>query len=102
MSFIDVMPPKDEWRVHDQYFIVCRTSADVTALHGTELADTLHEVYSQTHQLPSSVVRAVYEIAAALIQVPYRNMVGREDLAEKYAHFIRGRAADLAKMLVGR
>ena len=32
ISFIDVMPPKDEWRVHDRYFPLCRTSADVSAL----------------------------------------------------------------------
>ncbi len=99
VSFIDVMPPKDAWRVHDHYFIVCRTSADVSALHKAQLADVIHEAYGEAHARPSEVVRVVYEIAAALIQAPYRKMVGREDLAQKYAEFVKRRSNDLEKLL---
>ncbi len=94
VSFIDVMPPKDAWRVHDRYFIVCRTSADISALSEGGLAEILHESYAIVP--PPEIVRMVYEIAAALIQVPYRKMVGREDLAEKYANFVRLRCDELA------
>ncbi len=99
VSFIDVMPPKDSWRVHDRYFLVCRTSADITALQGSVYAEILHDAYAMHHELPSPVVRATYEIAAALIQVPYRIMVGREDLAKKYATFIRKRCNELALLI---
>lgn len=97
VSFIDVMPPRDAWRVHDRYFIVCRTSADISALSGSALAEILHESYAAVS--PPEVVRMVYEIAAALIQVPYRKMVGREDLAEKYANFVRSRCDELELLL---
>lgn len=99
VSFIDVMPPKDAWRVHDRYFVLCRTSADVSALVGKSHAEVLHDSYGVFNSLPSDVVRMVYEIAAALIQVPYRKMIGREDLAAKYADFVRLRSDDLAHLL---
>jgi len=97
VSFIDVMPPKDAWRVHDRYFAICRTSADIGALSDCELAEALHESYALVP--PPEAVRVVYEIAAALIQVPYRKMVGREDLSVKYANFVRLRSNDLALLL---
>jgi hypothetical protein len=99
VSFIDVMPPKDAWRVHDRYFLVCRTSADVSALGDSAHAEVLHDAYGTRHKLPPEIVRMVYEIDAALIQVPYRKMIGRDDLAAKYADFVRMRCDDLEAML---
>jgi len=99
VTFIDVMPPKDAWRVHDEYFIVCRTSTDISALQGKKHADILHETFVTHGTPPGEIVRMVYEIAAGLIQVPYRQMIGREDLAAKYANFIRLRCDDLADAL---
>ncbi|KKW36959.1 MAG: hypothetical protein UY81_C0008G0011 [Candidatus Giovannonibacteria bacterium GW2011_GWA2_53_7] len=99
VSFIDVMPPKDAWRVHDRYFALCRTSADVSALVGKTHAEALHDSYEALSPLPPEAVRMVYEIAAALIQTPYRKMVGRDDLAAKYADYVRSRSEDLALLL---
>lgn len=96
VTFIDVMPPKDAWRVHDEYFIICRTSTDISALRGKEHAEVLHETFVTEGPMPSQIVRMVYEIAAGLIQVPYRKMIGREDLAMRYADFVRLRSDDLA------
>lgn len=89
VSFIDVMPPKDAWRVHDRYFLICRTSADIRAQLGDEQAQILHETYEEHAELPPNTVRILYELAASLIQVPYRKMVGRPDLATKYAEHVR-------------
>ncbi len=99
VTFIDVMPPKAEWRVHDHYFLLCRTSADISALAHKDNAEILHLYYSTRAPLPPETVRMVYEIAAALIQVPYRKMVGRIDLAEKYAHYVRERTKNLELLL---
>lgn len=99
VSFIDVMPPKDAWRVHDRYFPLCRTSADVSALSHKDHAEPLHHEYAKNESLPPETVRTVYELAAALIQVPYRKMVGRDDLAQKYADYVRTRMSDLEKLL---
>jgi len=99
VSFIDTMPPKAEWRVHDRYFALCRTSADISALAGSEQAEVLHETYALKYGLPSDIVRTTYEIAAALIQVPYRKMVGQVDLASHYATFVRRRTAELERLL---
>lgn len=95
ISFIDVMPPKDAWRVHDEYFIICRTSTDISALRDQKHADILHETFVTHGTPPSPLVRMVYEIAAGLIQVPYRKMLGQSDLALKYADFVRARAKEL-------
>jgi aminoglycoside phosphotransferase family enzyme len=101
VMFIDVMPPKDAWRVHDRYFLVCRTSADIRAQQGDEHAVVLHDTYGEHTELPSETVRIVYEIAASLIQVPYRKMVGRDDLAEKYADHVRRLCNELEGVLGG-
>jgi len=95
VSFIDVMPPKDAWRVHDRYFLVCRTSADIRAQHSDEHALVLHEAYGEHTELPPQLVRIVYELAASLIQVPYRKMIGRDDLAIKYADHVRKLCGEL-------
>lgn len=99
VSFIDVMPPKDAWRVHDRYFLVCRTSADIRAQHDDEHALVLHETYGEHTELPPPLVRMVYELAASLIQVPYRKMVGRDDLAGKYADHVRRLCGELESVL---
>lgn len=99
VSFIDVMPPKDTWRVHDRYFPLCRTSADISALQHANHANILHTQYAQDAILPPEIVRVVYELAAALIQVPYRKMLNREELASSYADFVRSRSKDLEVLL---
>ena len=99
VSFIDVMPPKDAWRVHDRYFLVCRTSADIRAQQGDEHAEVLHTTYKEHAELPSEVVRILYEIAASLIQVPYRKMVEQGDLAQKYANHVRRLSLDLERIV---
>jgi hypothetical protein len=88
VSFLDVMPPKDSWRVHDRYFPLCRTSVDVS-LFNPSLAEAIHSAYGEREVRPSPIVRAVYELAAALIQVPYRKMVGQDVLAKKYGLFVQ-------------
>ena len=98
VSFIDVMPPKDTWRVHDRYFALCRTSADITALASKADADILHTTYAQYDPLPDHAVRTVYELAAGLIQVPYRHMLGQTDLSHTYANFVRGHCDTLEHM----
>lgn len=102
VSFIDVMPPKDTWRVHDRYFLICRTSADIRAQQEDEHADVLHNTYEEHTELPSEMVRILYEMAAALIQVPYRKMIGRDDLAVKYADFVRLQCQELEQLLEER
>jgi aminoglycoside phosphotransferase family enzyme len=99
VTFIDVMLPKDSWRVQDSYFALCRTSADISALVGSVYAEPLHIAYGRVHELPPAVVRVVYELSAALIQVPYRKEIGRGDLAKKYADFVRRRCDDLELLL---
>jgi aminoglycoside phosphotransferase family enzyme len=93
MTFLDVMPPKDSWRVHDPYFALCRTSADISALCDTKMAEILHQSYASQRQIPPREVRDAYEIAATLIQVPYRVMLGQHDLARAYARFLKSRLA---------
>lgn len=95
VSFMDVMPPKDEWRVHDPLFLLARTSADMHAYGRGEYSSVLYETYARMHgEVPKEVALA-YEIVALLIQVPYRVMVGDEDMASAYADVLASRVREL-------
>lgn len=88
VSFIDVMPPADKWKVHDRYFLICRTSIDLAIRGYDDLANELHAEYARHYPLPPEYVRDAYVVAAALIQAPYRQMIGQVELSQKYVNFI--------------
>lgn len=88
-KFIDIMPPKENWRVADEFFNICRYGAEVGAFTDQETADVLYETYFSLigKRIPDEV-RTIYEIRSALIQVPYRFVLGQREKAKKSLDFL--------------
>lgn len=87
-SFLDIMPPKDGWRIADEYAVVARTAVDAHVLGGSEHGQAVYDVYRNYRADAPESVKLLYEIRAALIQWPYRHISGQHELAEKYKQFV--------------
>lgn len=94
-TFIDVMPPKEEWRVYDEAFLVSRTATDCYALGNKSLGDMVYETYSKYRMLPPPNVKLAYEIRRGLVQWAYRHVIKRHDEAEKFKHFTLSKVAEI-------
>jgi len=88
--FIDILPPKFNWRVEDEVLNLARAAADTSALTGnTSYADVLYKSYKKLTGLEvPSVVRNLYEIRGAMIQVAYRIILNQPSRAKKYLDFV--------------
>lgn len=87
-SFLDIMPPKEGWRIADEYAVVARTAVDAHVLGGSEHGQAVYSVYRNYRADAPESVKLLYEIRAALIQWPYRHISGQHELAEKYKQFV--------------
>ncbi len=96
VKLIDIMPPKLNWRVADEFFNICRYGAEVSIFMGEEAAKPLYETYFKMigKRLPDEV-RRIYELRAAFIQVPYRFVIGQKARAEKSLAFVKKRLAEI-------
>lgn len=90
-QFIDVLPPKESWRVGDINFVICRLATDAAVLGSEELADV---VYANCGPMPEKI-RFIYEIRSALIQAWCFYSVSKPDIAQNYLKFAEKRALDL-------
>jgi len=87
-SYIDIMPPKKEWRVSDPQFCITRLSVDAEVLGNKILAQRVHTVREKAHgKLPKKALLA-YQLHAASIQWAYRTELKQSGLAKKYRTFI--------------
>jgi len=91
VQFIDVLPPKESWRVGDLNFVICRLATDVAVLGSSKLADA---VYVNCEAMPEKIKR-IYEIRSALIQAWCFYSVNKSEIAEKYLKFAEEKALSL-------
>ncbi len=94
-GFIDIMPPKMNWRVSDEFFHVCRTAADAYALGSPELGDTVYRVYANYRSPAPDAVRVGYEIRGAMIQWALRHIQGQPEFADRYKRFVEEKSKTL-------
>lgn len=94
-GFIDIMPPKDNWKVADERLTITRAAVDAYVLGGKELGDAVYETYRTFRADPPPVVRLIYEIRSAMIQWAYREILGQSERAAKYRAFTLGKLAEL-------
>jgi len=99
-SCIDSMPPKESWRIGDEYFIIVRTAVDAEVLGNEALAAAVYECYNAFSGLIPVEVTLIYQIRSALIQWMYRYKIGQNDAAEAYGHFARKKYAELAAFTI--
>lgn len=91
VEFIDVLPPKESWRVGDLNFVICRLATDAAVLGNEELADA---VYGSCESMPEKI-KHIYEIRSALIQTWCFYSVKKPEIAENYLKFAEERARGL-------
>jgi aminoglycoside phosphotransferase family enzyme len=88
-GFIDIMPPKENWRTGDFYFNICRLATDVAVLWSKDKTEAMYEIYNQIALVvPPPKVRLIYEIRASLIRAAYFYILNKPELAEKYLEFL--------------
>lgn len=91
-GFIDIMPPKENWRTGDFYFNICRLATDVAVLWSKDKTEAMYEVFNQIALVvPPPKVRLIYEIRASLIRTAYFYILNKPELAEKYLEFLESR-----------
>lgn len=91
VQFIDVLPPKESWRVGDLNFVICRLATDTAVLGLPELADI---IYDNCELMPEKI-KHIYEIRSALIQSWCFYSVNKPEIAERYLKFAEERALSL-------
>lgn len=96
-SFIDMMPPKEGWRIADEYAVVVRTAVDGYVLGGKEYGDAVYWTYAHYRDAAPSRITLLYEIRAALIQWPLRHIMNQHELACLYKQFMLRKAEELAR-----
>jgi aminoglycoside phosphotransferase family enzyme len=91
ISFIDILPPKYNWRVKDEAMNLCRASADIQALGENKgLADGIYAKYAELSGLNlPPLIRKLYEIRGAMIQAAYRNIIKQKERGDKYLAFAK-------------
>jgi aminoglycoside phosphotransferase family enzyme len=82
--FIDVYPPKKEWRRVERSYSVYRMATDIEVFGNLALADAFiqgaQDYYGPSHLLEPSV-RGFYQLYSALIKCPYLFILAEKDPA---------------------
>lgn len=91
VQFIDVLPPKESWRVGDINFVICRLATDASVLGSKELASA---VYKNCEPMPEKI-KFIYEIRSALIQAWCFYSVNKPEIAKEYLKFAEERELSL-------
>ena len=84
ITFLDVLLVKDDWRLIDPHFDICRLATDIQALGQPEL---LQELYQSSKHNPMSLpkkVRISYELYCACLKGSYNAIIGKNDVAQLY------------------
>jgi aminoglycoside phosphotransferase family enzyme len=91
--FIDVLPPKPNWKVEDEVYNIGRMAADLSALSGKEeYAEFLYDAYAKLTNIEvPKIVRDLYEIEGAMIQAAYRAILNQREREKKYLDFVEKR-----------
>lgn len=90
-DFVDVLPPKESWRVGDIFFDVCRLATDVAVLLAEEKAGLIYENYKD---IPEDI-KKIYEIRSAVIQMWRFYSIDDLKIAQKYLDFIKSRISSI-------
>ncbi len=101
IRFIDIMPPKENWKVADEYFTIVRNAVDGFVLGNDELGSVVYETYKECSPLIPEVVTHIYEIRSGMIQWVHRHILGQHDIAEKYREFTEKRVLTVQEVTRG-
>ena len=88
VASIDVLLPKEEWRVVEHWFNVGRLGADVSVLAGREAADLLYQEYAAGLPLPPKEILDFYAGTSAWMRAIYFSILQKPQLAARYRQFV--------------
>ncbi len=75
-GFIDVMPPKESWRIADEIATIVRVAVDVDVIGRSNGGKIVYDAYQNYRNIPSGNVLLIYEIWAGVIQWAYQHLLG--------------------------
>ncbi len=101
IRFIDIMPPKENWKVADEYFTIVRNAVDGFVLSSDALGDEVYTTYFAVNDPIPECVTLIYEIRSGMIQWAHRTFMGQPDIAEKYRQFTERRVLTLQEVMKG-
>lgn len=87
VEFLDIMPPKKNWRITDPYFNICRPAVDVMVIGTSNEAKVMYHAYEKIAPTVPSRVKTIYEIRSSIIRASYFYFLEKPDLAKKYLDF---------------
>lgn len=88
ITFMDIYPPKESWRVADMFYTINRPITDVAVLLGQDKADIMYAKLEElTGEFPAQL-KLLYTIHDAQIMAAYFHMLHKHELAEKYFKFV--------------
>ena len=88
IEFLDIMPPKESWRIQDLFFTISRPATDAVVLAGPSYAKAVYKALAKHKPLPPKEVQTVYEIKSALIKAAYMYILNKPKIAQKYLDYI--------------
>lgn len=86
VELIDILPPKESWRIGDPNFLTSRLFTDVAVLNSEDKAMAIYK----NNTMPKEI-RTVYEIRSALIQMWCFFTMNNLEYANKYLDFAQKR-----------
>lgn len=96
IGFLDILPPKPEWRVGDEAFMIARIATDAYVLGSPTLSDAVYDVYASFNPSFPPSARVLYELRSALIRYLYCTMLHHHDRAGRYRAFLDAKIAHLS------
>lgn len=88
VTFMDIYPPKESWRVADMFYTINRPITDVAVLFGQDKADIMYAKLEElTGEFPAQL-KLLYTIHDAQIMAAYFHMLHKHELGEKYFRFV--------------
>ncbi len=103
LSFVDIYPPKEDWRVVEPLYVIYRLSTDVEVLAGRASAKALIEGYKNYYGVENAdeSLRLFYQLYGATLKSAYLFMHPGEDRsleAKKYWQFAEDKIRDLEQV----
>lgn len=99
LAYLDIMTPKENWKVNDEFFSIVRTAVDFYVLGSEELYIAAYDTYAEYQVIPSAIPRLVYEIRSAAIHWAYRYILDDEEMALRYKEFVYKRLEELKNLV---
>ena len=95
VNFVDVLPPKESWRVGDLFFDICGLATDIAVLLNDDKSEIVYQAYENSKNVPEEI-KSIYELRSALIQMWCFCSVNNLDTAKKYFDFAENKIHLLA------